>query len=561
MTAGAGYDVIVIGAGFAGLYAVHRAVTAGLTVRGIEAADGVGGTWYWNRYPGARCDVESVDYSYSFDDELQQEWTWTERFAGQPEILAYLEHVADRFDLRRHYTFGASVTAAAFDADSATWEVGTSAGARHRADFLLCATGCLSAVNRPALPGIEEFAGEVYYTADWPGEAPDFRGKHVGLIGTGSSGIQVAPMLADSSASLTVFQRSPNYTVPMPNRPWTDDDVRRLKADYAERRRRSAYAPAGTPHTSQTKPAAETGPRERAEALWQRWSQGGVLFSKTFPDQLTDIAANDVAREFAEARIRELVTDPAVADDLIPVDHPIGTKRICTDTGYYQTFNREHVNLVNLRRDPIVGVTSDAVRTTTCEYPCDALVFATGFDAMTGALTHIDPVGPNGDRLGQLWADGPVTFLGLMIPKLPNLFSLSGPGSPSVLANMVLHAEVQVDWVFALITAARADGATQVEAGSDAADAWTRHVAEVAESTLFVRAHSSWYLGANIDGKKRVFMPYVGGFGTYRGHCDRVAENDYAGVVFTSTRLRHQCQSTSTDKEMPGARDHSANPA
>ena len=528
------HDVIVIGAGFAGLYAVHRAVAAGLTVLGIEAAAGVGGTWYWNRYPGARCDVESVDYSYSFDDELQQSWTWTERFAGQPEILAYLEHVADRFDLNRHYAFGTSVTGAAFDAAAGTWEVQSSEGGRHRADFLLCATGCLSAVNRPDLPGIDDFAGEVYYTAAWPDAPPNFDGKRVGLVGTGSSGIQAAPILADSAASLTVFQRSPNYSVPMPNRPWTADDVRGIKAGYAERRHLSAYAPAGTPHTSQARPAAESSSAERAEALQQRWNQGGVLFSKTFPDQLTDMAANDLAREFAEARIRELVADPAVADDLIPVDHPIGTKRICTDTGYYQTFNHDHVTLVNLRRDPITAITADSVRTVTGEHLCDALVFATGFDAMTGALSRIDPVGPDGDRLSDLWADGPVTFLGLMVPELPNLFNFSGPGSSSVLANMVLHAEVQVDWVFGLIAAARVQGAGQVEVRSDAAGAWTRHVAEAAENTLFVRAESSWYLGANIDGKKRVFMPYVGGFGTYRSHCDEVAENDYAGLVFTS---------------------------
>nr|WP_293234001.1 NAD(P)/FAD-dependent oxidoreductase [Mycolicibacterium sp.] len=524
----------MIGAGFAGLYAVHRARAAGLTVLGIEAADGVGGTWYWNRYPGARCDVESVDYSYSFDDELQQSWTWSERFAGQPEILAYLEHVADRFDLGRHYEFGTWVTGATFHASSGTWEVRTSTGACHDATFLLCATGCLSAVNRPDLPGLEDFTGEVYYTAAWPDRAPDFGGKHVGLVGTGSSGIQATPALAAAAASLTVFQRSPNYSVPMPNRPWTDDDVQRIKAEYAERRRRSAYAPAGTPHTSQSTPAADTSPDERQQALQQRWSQGGVLFSKTFPDQLTDLAANDIAREFAEARIRELVDDPSIANDLIPSDHPIGTKRICTDTGYYQTFNEEHVTLVNLRRDPIAAVTARSVQTSTAEYHCDAIVFATGFDAMTGALSRIDPVGPGGESLGGLWADGPVTFLGMMIPKLPNLFSLSGPGSPSVLANMVLHAEVQVDWVLALIAAARAEGVNQVEARQDAAEAWTRHVAEVAEKTLFVHAESSWYLGANIDGKKRVFMPYVGGFGVYRSHCDDVAENDYTGLVFTS---------------------------
>lgn len=528
------HDVIVIGAGFAGLYAVHRAASAGLTVLGLEAAEGVGGTWYWNRYPGARCDVESVDYSYSFDEELQQTWTWTERYAGQPEILAYLQHVADRFGLIDRYAFGTSVTAAAFDQRTGTWEVHTGAGGRHRAAYLLCATGCLSAVNRPALPGVQDFAGEVYYTAAWPRQEPDFAGKHVALVGTGSSGIQAAPVIAASAASLTVFQRSPNYSVPMPNHPWTDDDARRIKAEYADRRARSAYAPAGTPHTSSSTPAAETSAQDRDEALRQRWSQGGVLFSKTFPDQLTDLAANDIAREFAEARIRELVADPDVAEDLIPVDHPIGTKRICTDMGYYQTFNHDHVNLVNLRREPITAVTGDAVQTTEAEYRCDAVVFATGFDAMTGALSRINPVGPNGTRLRELWADGPVTFLGLMIPELPNLFSFSGPGSPSVLANMVLHAEVQVDWVIGLIIAARTQGATQVEPRADAAAAWTRHVADVAEGTLFVHAASSWYLGGNIDGKKRVFMPYVGGFGNYRRQCDGVAENDYTGLVFTS---------------------------
>jgi len=310
--------------------------------------------------------------------------------------------------------------------------------------------------------------------------------------------------------------------------------VERIRSEYAERRRRSAYAPSGTPHTSPAKPAAETSPEEREAALRERWAEGGVLFSKTFPDQLTDLAANDVAREFAEARIRELVSDPVVAQDLIPVDHPIGTKRICTDTGYYESFNREHVTLVNLRREPITAVTADAVHTTTASHSCDVLVFATGFDAMTGALSRIDPVGPGGARLRDLWADGPVTFLGLMAPGMPNLFTFSGPGSPSVLANMVLHAEVQVDWVIELIGAARAQGATEIDVRADAAAAWTRHVAEVAEGTLFPRAASSWYLGANIEGKKRVFMPFLGGFGTYRRHCDEVAENDYAGLVFTS---------------------------
>ncbi len=525
-------DVIVIGAGFAGLYAVHRAASAGLSVVGIEAAPDVGGTWYWNRYPGARCDVESVDYSYSFDEELQQSWTWTERFAAQPEILAYLRHVADRFDLRRHYQFGADVVGAAFE--DGRWRVRTARGHTHAARFLICATGCLSAVHRPDIRGADEFAGEVYFTAAWPRENPDLRGKRVGVIGTGSSGIQAVPIIADQADRLVVFQRSANYSIPMPNRPWSPEEQRRIRDEYPERRRLSAYAAAGTPHGTYHQNAVDTEPRERVEALWRRWREGGVLFAKTFPDQNSNLAANDIAREFAEERIREIVDDPGVAADLIPVDHPIGAKRICTDAGYYATFNRDNVRLVNLRREPIDAITADGVRTSEATYPCDVLVFATGFDALTGALTRIDPTGPGGERLGDIWADGPVTFLGLMIPGLPNLFSIAGPGSPSVLANMVLHGEVQVDWVVDLITEARGRGITEVEPRSDAARAWTDHVDEAAQQTLFPRAASSWYLGANIEGKKRTFMPYAGGFGTYRRHCEEVARSGYAGLVLTT---------------------------
>lgn len=525
------FDAIVIGAGFAGLYAVHRCVSEGLTVTGIEAAPSVGGTWYWNRYPGARCDVESVDYSYSFDEGLQNDWTWSERFAAQPEILAYLDHVADRLDLRRHYRFSAEAVRARFDAGE--WVVDTSAGDSFRGRFLLCATGCLSAVNRPNIPGLTDFAGEVYYTAAWPREDPDLRGKKIGVIGTGSSGIQAVPIFAEQAESLVVFQRSPNYTVPMPNHPWSEDDLQWIRGEYPERRRRSAYAPAGTPHGTYHKNALDTDPEERHAALWRRWRDGGVLFSKTFPDQTSVLAANDIARRFAEDRIREIVRDPAVAEDLIPTDHPIGAKRICTDAGYYETFNRENVRLVNLRREPIETITSNGVQTNSATYPCDVMVFATGFDALTGAMTRIDPVGPGGERLSEIWADGPTTYLGVMVARLPNLFSFSGPGSPSVLANMVLHAEVQVDWAVELMLAADRAGITEVEPRRDAARAWTDHVAQAADRTLFPKARSSWYLGANIDGKKRVFMPYAGGFGTYRKYLDAVAQQGYSGLVLT----------------------------
>ena len=380
--AGVSFDAIVIGAGFAGLYAVHRCVSEGLTVLGIEAAPSVGGTWYWNRYPGARCDVESVDYSYSFDDDLQGSWTWTERFAAQPEILAYLDHVADRFDLRRHYRFSTDVVGARFEAGE--WVVQTSAGDTVRGRFLLCATGCLSAVNRPDLPGLADFAGEVYYTAAWPRTDPDLRGKKIGVIGTGSSGIQAVPILAEEAESLVVFQRSPNYTVPMPNHPWSDEDLERIRDEYPERRSRSAYAPAGTPHGTYHKNALETDVEERQEALWRRWRDGGVLFSKTFPDQTSVLAANDIARQFAEDRIREIVTDPVVAEDLIPVDHPIGTKRICTDAGYYATFNRDNVRLVNLRREPIEAITPDGVRTAASELSVRCAGVRNGFRRADG---------------------------------------------------------------------------------------------------------------------------------------------------------------------------------
>ena len=527
-------DVIVIGAGFAGLYAVHRAASAGVSVIGIEAAPDVGGTWYWNRYPGARCDVESVDYSYSFDEALQQSWTWSERFAAQPEILAYLRHVADHFDLRRHYRFGVDIVGASFDQGDGRWHVRSAAGQTYAGQFLLCATGCLSAVNRPDICGVDDFAGDVYFTAAWPREDPDLRGKRVGLVGTGSSGIQAVPIIAEQAENLVVFQRSANYSIPMPNRPWSAAEQQQIQEQYPERRRTSAYAPAGTPHGTYHKKAVDTEPQECAEALWRRWREGGVLFAKTFPDQNSDLAANDIARVFAEERIREIVTDPVVATDLIPVDHPIGTKRICTDAGYYATFNRGNVRLVNLRREPIDAITAHEVRTSDAVYPCDVLIFATGFDAMTGALTRINPSGPGGERLQDIWANGPVTFLGLMVPGLPNLFTISGPGSPSVLANMVLHAEVQVDWTINLVLAARRLGVTEVEPRRDAARAWTDHVAKAAEQTLFPKAASSWYLGANIEGKKRVFMPYAGGFGTYRRHCDDAARQNYAGLVLTT---------------------------
>lgn len=526
-------DVLVVGAGFAGMYALLRAHQAGFSAVGIEAGSDVGGTWFWNRYPGARCDVESIDYCYSFDEELQQEWEWSERYATQPEIHAYARHVADRYDLRRHLRFGQRVTRAVFDDAAARWTVQTDTGAAVSTRYLMLATGSLSAPNRPDIPGIDDFAGEVYLTAQWPAAGADLAGKRVGVIGTGSSGIQSIPIIAEHASRLTVFQRSANYSVPAFNRPLTPEEQQEVRRTYAQRRAKAWSSSAGTPHDSYPRAIWDCDEQERLAAFEARWKDGGVLFGKTFPDQTIDARVNELAREFVEAKIRSAVRDPQTAEDLIPRDHPIGTKRICTDSGYFETFNRPNVELVNLRRDPIVSVTGWGVKTRAASFELDVLVFATGFDAMTGALTRIDIVGPRGDRLAQAWAGGPVTFLGVGIPGFPNLFSITGPGSPSVLANMVLAAEQQVDWVLDLVRHCDESGHRSVEARADAAQSWTQHVDEIAHRTLFPQA-DSWYMGANIEGKPRVFLPYIGGLKNYIDHCADSREHGYAGFVLGS---------------------------
>jgi cation diffusion facilitator CzcD-associated flavoprotein CzcO len=526
-------DVVVVGAGFAGLYGVHRAHEAGLRVVGIEAAQGVGGTWYWNRYPGARCDVESIDYSYSFDEELQQEWRWSERYATQPEILAYLEHVAERFDLARHFRFGQRVTAATYDDASATWLVESDAGEQVRTRYVVFATGSLSAPNLPDIPGIEDFAGTTLMTSLWPEEGADLTGKRVGVIGTGSSGIQSVPLFAEQAASLTVFQRSPNFSVPAFNRLLDDEEYEQIRLDYAERRRVSWASTAGSPHVSYHREAFEVDEGERNAVFEEWWTRGGVLFAKAFPRLTLDPEINRLAREFAEKKIRAIVTDPQVADDLVPVDHPIGTKRICTDSGYFESFNRDNVRLVNLRREPISAITSWGIKTTGASYELDVLICATGFDAMTGALTRIDITGARGARITEAWRNGPLTYLGLAVPGFPNMFNLNAAGSPSVLVNMALSAEQHVEWVMDLIGHADRSGFRQVEARQDAAEAWNVHLDEVAQNTLFVQA-PSWYMGANIAGKPVGFMPYIGGFVRYIEHCTRIKDESYSGFVFTS---------------------------
>ncbi|WP_026919876.1 flavin-containing monooxygenase [Gordonia polyisoprenivorans] len=523
-------DVVVIGAGIAGLYALHRLRSAGLAVRVFEAGAGVGGVWYWNRYPGARCDVESVDYSYSFDPDLEQEWDWSEKYATQPEILRYLDHVADRYDLRRDIVLSTRVIDLALDEVSLRWQVRTDTGRVVWARFVVLATGPLSSANIPPIKGLETFCGTVVHTSAWPHEGVDFTGSRVGVIGTGSSGIQVIPRIAEQAGSLHVFQRSPNYSVPAGNRRLDDSARAAHKAGYAERRQLSMNSGGGSPHQPHPEPALAVTPEERAAAYEERWRLGGVLFSKTFPDQLTDVDANRTAQRFWEDKIRAIVDDPSVAEAVIPTDHPIGTKRICTDDHYFETFNRPDVHLVNLRHTPIERIEPTGVRVEGTVIPLDTLVLATGFDAMTGAIDRIHVVGRGGQTLKQAWSAGPRTYLGLGVSGFPNLFNITGPGSPSVLANMVLHSELHVNWIAKAITAIDAAGATGIEANRDAQDAWVAECARRADETLMARA-DSWYVGANIPGKPRVFMPFVGGFGVYRGIIEEVASQGYPGFT------------------------------
>lgn len=521
-------DVVVVGAGFGGLYALHKFRRQGLTVRVFEAAPEVGGTWYFNRYPGARCDVESLDYCYSFSDELQQEWTWTEKYATQSEILEYIKWVADRLDLRPGITFNTRVVSAVFDEDAARWTVATDTGESVTARFVVMATGPLSSPLTPDIPGLDTFGGETYHTAHWPHEGVDFTGKRVGVIGTGSSGVQSIPIIAEQAAHLYVFQRTPNYSVPAGNRPLTAEEIRHAKANYAQRRQMSWRSGGGSPHVAHPKLTMEVTPEERRAAFEERWQLGGVLFSKTFADQMISIEANEEARKFYEEKIRAEIDDPAVAELLIPDDHPIGTKRICTDTNYFQTFNRPTVTLVSVRKTPIESIDKTGIQTSAAHYDLDAIVLATGFDAMTGTLAKIDIVGRNGQKLADDWADGPRTYLGLAVDGFPNLFLVSGPGAPAVLANMVLHAEAHINWISDAIAYLDQHGYAAIEATADAVDSWIAECNQRADATLFPKANS-WYMGANVPGKPRVFMLFIGGFATYLDICAEVANAGYKG--------------------------------
>jgi len=534
------YDVVVVGAGFAGMYMLHRLRGQGMTARVYEQGDGVGGTWYWNRYPGARCDVESMQYSYSFSEELQQEWDWSERYAPQPEILKYANHVADRFNLRPDIQFNTRVERAGFDENANTWAVTTSDGKTVTAKYVVLATGCLSNARMPEIKGLDGFKGKVYHTGHWPHETVDFTGQRVAVIGTGSSGIQSVPIIAEQASQLTVFQRTANFSIPARNAVLTEEERRWFRQKYPEIRRFAREEARNGIYTEMPdRGALDDGDNERRTKYESRWSKGGLTFMSVYNNLALDKTANDTAADFVREKIAEIVRDPETAKLLQPNNHPIGSKRICIDTDYFATFNRPNVTLVDIKTDPIEEITANAVRAGAKDYEVDALVLATGFDAMTGSVAKIDIRGRNGQTLNQKWAEGPKTYLGLMSAGFPNLFIITGPGSPSVLSNMIVSIEQHVDWIADCVAYMRDHHLETMEANRDAEDKWVAHVNEVAYTTLYPQANS-WYMGANVPGKPRIFMPYIGGVGPYRQICNDVAAKGYEGFVMQGAERKQR---------------------
>jgi cation diffusion facilitator CzcD-associated flavoprotein CzcO len=521
------FDAIVVGAGFAGMYMLYRLRQMGWRAVAIEAGSDVGGTWYWNRYPGARCDGESLFYSYSFSPELEQEWTWSERYATQPEILAYARHVADRFDLRRDITFDTKVTSALFDESSRLWRVATDKGDTLSAPFCVMATGCLSTTNLPAIAGIESFDGPILHTGRWPHEPTDLSGKRVAVIGTGSSAMQSIPLIATQAAHLTVFQRTASYAVPAWNKPLDADTVQSIKADYPALREQQRWTFSHNFFDPGSKRTCEATPAEQQAEYERRWQIGGLGFLSAFTDVQFDDAANAVAADFVRAKIRAAVRDPKVAELLTP-RIIIGCKRLCVVSDYYETFNRENVTLVDIAKHGIDRITPSAVVANGESHPADVLVLATGFDAMTGTLLRMEIATSTGGSLREKWSDGPICYLGLAMAGLPNLFIITGPGSPSVFTNMIPTIEHHVDFIADALAHMKARGLTRVEADADAEADWVQTVADVAEPSLRPSCNS-WYVGANIPGKPRVFMPYMGGVPAYRRVCADVVAKGYQG--------------------------------
>ena len=528
------YDIVIVGAGFSGLYMLHTAHQLGMSAIVIEAAPDVGGTWFWNRYPGARCDVKSLDYSFSFDEAIEQQWTWTETFAAQPEILLYINFVADRLDLRKDIIFNQRVSALHFDEGAGIWNVRTDDGQAVRGRFCVMATGCLSVPKDPDIPGLAAFKGEIYSTSTWPDEPVTLEGKTVALIGTGSSGIQAGPVLAQQAEKLYVLQRTPNFTIPARNEPLNPDVLAREKARYRERRAAARRHPAGHLRPLTDRKVMEMTPSQRRKAFEAAWESGGQDIFGAFGDLLTNEAGNAVVTAMVHEKIDEMVKDPAVAQKLKPMDYPFAGRRVCLDTDYYAMFNRPNVELVDLREEPIQTIDARGVKTSQRAIELDMIVLAAGFDAITGALMSIDIRGRNGQTIQQKWEHGPVSYLGIAVSGFPNLFTITGPGSPSVLTNVVCSIEQHVEWLRDLFVHMKDNKVDIVDADEEAEHEWVGHVYELASRLPIILRSNSWYLGANVPGKPRVFMPYAGGLDVYRDKCDAVAKQMYVGFRFST---------------------------
>jgi cyclohexanone monooxygenase len=538
---------VVIGAGFAGLYMLHRLRGLGLSAHVLEAGTGVGGTWYWNAYPGARCDVESMQYSYSWDEALQQAWVWSERYPKQDEILRYINHVADRHQLRQNIQLQTRVQAARWDEQAAHWVVSTDHGELIEARFLISAAGCLSAAKVPEIEGLHRFKGRWFHTGNWPKEPVDFTGQRVGVVGTGSSGIQTIPVLAQQARELVVFQRTANFSIPAWNGPLSVQAQDEWKKDYAAHRARAKATRSGVLYEYSTRAATSVSEQEREAEYERRWQRGGANFTHAFNDLYFDQFANDTASDFVRRKIRSIVKDPAVAALLTPTDHAIGTKRICVDSDYFATFNQPHVKLVSLKAQPIECIVPEGIRTAAATYELDAIVFATGYDAVTGALERIHIKGVGGRTLKEKWAQGPINYLGLMSAGFPNLFTITGPNSPSVLTNVIMAIEQHVEWIGGCLQHMQSSGARVVACTEEAESGWMQHAQEVASKTLFKTA-SSWYTGSNIPGKARVFLPYIGGLGNYTLICNEVAADGYRGFVFSAPKLAPETRTAFTSQ-------------
>lgn len=523
-------DAIIVGAGFGGMYMLHSLNKLGFKAIILEEANGVGGTWYWNRYPGARCDIPSIEYSYSFSDELQQEWEWSQKYSTQPEILEYANHVADRFELKEHIRFNECVVSAQYMENSKKWKLRTSSGNTYESKYCVMATGSLSSINKPKFEGIDSYKGDWYITGKWPNKKIDLTGKSVGIIGTGSSAVQAIPILAENSKSLTVFQRTANYSIPANNRPLDSEEVKHVKDNYSSIREKQRKGKGGVAFTNLgLKSALEVSEEERLKEYQERWDKGYVGFISAYTDIGTNEEANETAAEFVRSKIREIVKNPNTAELLSP-KNAIGCKRLCADTNYFETYNRDNVSLIDVNDTPIESLVAEGVKTTEKIFDLDVVVFAIGFDAMTGALLGIDIKGKNGIELKDKWSDGPRSYLGLTVEGFPNMFTITGPGSPSVLGNMMVAIEQHVEWITQCIQDMEADGKSEIEPDYAAENKWMDHIEEVANQTLRYSCNS-WYVGANVPGKKRVFMPYVGGYDVYREKCNEISTNGYEGFL------------------------------